>query len=535
MKRLLLSLLAVLSVTLGINAQTFDWGTATWNIEDGSTFDNIDSFNVSGLTLTYPNPSNYRLTRLNVIGVNYNIYVDGSDTPIEEEASAQGSTVVNFDHNFAEGHSYKIVTTGAILAQVNLATFQTDTVSTSSDAYTINFTIKGPEIVDTINVDGTMSLTITDQNADPTYSVLDVSRIKSDLGINDLNEASFYGLNPNGSYNEHFEDYYDGWRDANGDYAYYYGGYDHYQGHNAYPVVYDVKANENRNTLYYYYYDYWKLYDPNDPGYVPATGSAKSSHPNTSYHSIIWDYQDGDSIVKYVRNFRVDEGSDYKASFIFKAHDKAVLVNATLHFVSQEAYAAYKDSIGNEYSGYLTSGIAMRQDPATPLANSSEAQKVTIRRGSADGLVDITFSGYTIPMMNFPTGEFTLKDVTKTTAEDGSVTYSADNQTVAIKRGMMTINYIASLTGTQVKDGFPELTITLSQSVAITSIFRATENEASQALNALYNATGISKVNTDVTGTDTYYDLNGRQLTTPEKGINIVKETNGKVVKVIVK
>ena len=41
---------------------------------------------------------------------------------------------------------------------------------------------------------------------------------------------------------------------------------------------------------------------------------------------------------KYRRNYRCDEGSDYKASFVVKANNKYVLINATLHFVSIEDY-----------------------------------------------------------------------------------------------------------------------------------------------------------------------------------------------------
>lgn len=536
MKRILLSLVAVLAITLGAKAQSWEWGTAVWNIEDGTTFDDIESFEMGGLRLSYPNPTGYNLTFLNMIAVDYNIYVDGGDTPVTATASARQSVDVNFGYSFAEGHSYRIETTNAVLVQVNLATYSTDTLSTNTDKYTVSFTIKGPEIVDTVSVDGTMALTITDQNSQLTYSKLDTAAIKTALGVSAMSEVTTYGLNVNGSYNANFEDPFDGWRDADGEYTTYYSGWSSILGHNAYPAVYSIKLSANRDSVFYYFYDYWRVYNPDDPTSIPSQPSgAKSYAPNTSYHTILWEWQDGDSTITYQRSYRCDEGTDYPASFILKANNKAVLVNATMHFVSQEAYAAYRDSVGTEYSGFLKAGIAMRQDPSTSLASTSTDQTVTIKKGSGDGLVDITFSGFTLPMMNMPTNELTLTDVTAVTDADGNVTYSLESQVVGLKRGQMTINYTAALTGTQAAGETPQLTLTLSQATVITAVFGATQELAEEAYNAVYTPTGIGGVAAEATGADSYYDINGRAIAAPVKGVNIVKKADGKVLKVIVK
>lgn len=352
MRKTLLSLIAAIAAMTSATAQTFEWGTATWNIEDGRTYDGISELNEEGIVLTYPNPTDFQLTFLNMIAVNYNLYVDDAAEPIQAGASAQGVTSVLFNYNYAEGHKYRIETTSAVLVQANLATYVTDTLSINTDSYTISFTINGPELVKTYDVEGTMSLTITDQEADLTYSLVDVQGIVSALGIEDLSQAEIYGLNPNGSYNPYYSDYFDGWRDADGGFTLWWGGWNSVDGHNAYPAVYCIKLSENSDSVYYYFYDYWDIYDPEQPDSVGGSGvgdaetveAAPRRAPETSYNSVIWDWVNEDgSITQYSRRYRVDEGKDYKASFAFVANKKIVLLNATLHFVSQEEYATSID------------------------------------------------------------------------------------------------------------------------------------------------------------------------------------------------
>lgn len=328
-----------------LDSSTFVWGQAAWNTEDGICYENIEDFQNAALTLTYPNPTGYNLTRLNILAMDCQIYVDEETSPIEYKASAQGSTSIPMSYQFAEGHSYRIVTVNTVLAQANLATFTTDTLSENNESYTISFSIKGPELQKTIEVEGYMSLSITNQNIPITASKLDVEDIKSTLGISNISEATIHALNPNGSYNDHM-DYYDFWHDADGGFTNYNGGYDSYNGHNAYPAVYCIKINEAADSITYFFYDYWKVYDPEEGGTIPGFGSGsdtpgikRATSPTTSYNSVIWDWDNGDgTITQYKRNYRVDEGKDYKADFMIVANGKSVLIHATLHFLSQEDY-----------------------------------------------------------------------------------------------------------------------------------------------------------------------------------------------------
>ena len=349
MRKILLTLSALL-IMLGINAQSFEWGTATWNINDGRVYSGIEELQTEGIVLTYSNPNEYTLTFLNVIEVSYNLFIDDAAEPVQAVATAQGSTDVIFNYDFVEGHKYKIVTTGAKLSAVNLATFSAETVSENNDSYSVSFTVEGPELVKTINVEAYMSLNIIDQNSELTYSLIDTTAVLNALGAQSTSELTIYGLNGNGSYNAYFNEiWYDGWRDADGEYTKYNGGWDNVAGHNAYPAVYSIKINNTADSVFYYFYDYWKVYDENSSDSIGGStiGGSRTDEsfsrraPETSYHNVIWEWDNGDgTTTKYTRSYRVDEGKDYKASFALIFNKKFAIVNATLHFISQENHTA---------------------------------------------------------------------------------------------------------------------------------------------------------------------------------------------------
>ena len=239
----------------GGDPTVFEWGTATWNTEDGIVYDGIAEFNAAGLALTYPNPTGFNLTFLHIIAVEFDIFVDGNETPVKSVSTAQGSNIVTVEHPFVEGHTYKLVSTRSLLAQANLATYTTDTLSVNTDSYSISFTIKGPELQKTIDVEAYMSLAITNQEYDKTVSKVDVADICATLGINDISEAVMHPLSPNDSYCDHMETF-DWWRDADGEFTLYNGGWNPIFGHNAYPAVYCIKTNAAADSVTYYFYDY---------------------------------------------------------------------------------------------------------------------------------------------------------------------------------------------------------------------------------------------------------------------------------------
>lgn len=536
-KHLLTLTTALLFMVGGASAQSFEWGTATWNIQDGTVYDGVDQLNAEGIVLTYPNPTDYTLTMLNMITVDYNLYVDDATEPIMAVASARGGTAVNFSYDYVEGHSYKIETLGATLVQVNLATFSADTLTSDATSYSISFVVKGPELVKTIEVEGTMALTIVDQNTQLTYSALDTQEIAQALGIEDISQAQVYGLNLNGSYNPYHADYFDGWRDADGEYTLWGGGYNTYAGHNAYPAVYCIKITPQADSLYYFFYDYWKVYDPDDTGEQGGSELVQSRNraPETSYHSILWDWDNGDgTTTTYTRFYRCDEGKDYKASFAIVANKRMVRIDATLHFVSQEDYAAYLNALnGHVYNGVIASGIAMMQAPGAPVQQLEEEQSVTISNPDEEGHANVTFSGFTLPMFASPTGELTIP-VTVTKNADGSTTYEASDVVVGIARGQMVMNYVAALTGKQDSDeATPVITLTLTQATVITAVFAETSAKANEVLDNYYTTmTGITTVRSSEPSA-TSYSLDGTTLTAPRKGVVIQRQADGTMRKVL--
>ena len=319
-----------------VDPTVFEWGTATWNTEDGVVYDGIAEFNAAGLALTYPNPTGFNLSFLHIIAVEFDIFVDDNETPVKSVSTAQGSNIVTVEHPFVEGHTYKLVSTRSLLAQANLATYTTDTLTTSTDSYSISFTIKGPELQKTIDVEAYMSLAIIDQEYTKTVSKVDVADICATLGINDISEAVMHPLSPNDSYCDHMETF-DWWRDADGEFTLYGGGWNPIFGHNAYPAVYCIKTNAAADSVTYHFYDYWTEYVPEEED--NAGGSTITRAPQTSYNSVIWDWTNEDgTITQYKRNYRVNEGQDYQSRVMYVANGKSVIVRATLHFVSIDEY-----------------------------------------------------------------------------------------------------------------------------------------------------------------------------------------------------
>ena len=319
-----------------VDSSVFEWGTATWNTEDGVVYEDMEAFEAAGLTLTFPNPTNYALNFLNVVLVNFDLYIDGSEEPVKASSSAQGSAEVAISYPFVEGHSYKIVTTGASLAQANLMTFTTDTLATTDDSYEISFTIEGPELVGTINVDGYMSLAITNQEYTKTVSLVNVDSICTMLGISDISEAEMHALRPNGSYCDYMS-YFDWWRDADGDFTPYNAGYNSVFQHNAYPAVYSIKVNEAADSVTYYFYDYWKEIVEEEG--ETTGGSTMTRAPQTVYSNdtVLWDNGDG-TFTNYRRSYRVEVGKDYVSEVMYVANKKSVVLHATLHFISEEEW-----------------------------------------------------------------------------------------------------------------------------------------------------------------------------------------------------
>ena len=399
MRKFLLSIIITLATAVSAAAVDWQWGTPTWNIQDGWEFQNFEDYEQSKIILTYPNPSNYQLNFFQMLAVEYNVYVDGAEEPQVGHGSARQSTAIELSYDFLEGHSYRVVTTGTVLAQANLATYTTDTLYENHDSYTISFSIKGPELVKTINVEGTTSLAITDQEDPLTFSLIDSKSVIDALGVTSIDEATIFGLQVNGAYvpyEWYGPDYFDGWRDDDGNYTTWNGGYNKFTGHNAYPAVYSIKLNQTCDTVKYYFYDYWKEYDPDDSGeqgggqIQGAKGRfmAKAKAPETHYQNMIWEWDNGDgTTTKYTRYFRCVEGTDYKASFVVKANNKYVQINAVMHFVSIDDYNNSQQAVLGDVNGDNTVNITDVVGIINAIANGENNPITDI---NSDGTTNIT-------------------------------------------------------------------------------------------------------------------------------------------------
>lgn len=181
-----------------------------------------------------------------------------------------------------------------------------------------------------------------------------------------------------------------------------------------------------------------------------------------------------------------------------------------------------------EYAGMIKQ-ILSHPDTGVQ-GQATDEQTVKIEAGE-DGKVNITYSGFTMPVTGAEIPEFTVEGVTVTENEDGSISYLLEENedgempTVVIVRGTGTVTYKVALEGTQESaDATPVLKLVLDNSVVDTVWFGENEKTIDKAI-----VTGINGVN--ALGTDgTIFDLSGRKVEKIQRGgIYIV---NGKKVSV---
>ena len=193
-----------------------------------------------------------------------------------------------------------------------------------------------------------------------------------------------------------------------------------------------------------------------------------------------------------------------------------------------------KTEVPAVYEGFVAVSAAMAQAPATPLATTAtEEQTVTIAKGAEENQVNITFTGFHMSPMPSTTGEFTLT-ATATVAEDGSITYTSEPQTISIKMGMITATYTATVEGAQVNaEATPVLVLSVKQATIFTVVFAETVDAAdakmADVLKEINTATGINGMKSNAIE-GTIYNLNGQKVEKTKKGLYII---NGK--KVVIK
>ena len=67
--------------------------------------------------------------------------------------------------------------------------------------------------------------------------------------------------------------------------------------------------------------------------------------------------------------------------------------------------------------------------------------------------------------------------------------------------------------------------------------YTVTEENSSESFSGEFDtqATGIKEVNSNVTRTVQYYSIDGKRIVTPQRGLNIIRTSDGKMKKVVVK
>ena len=231
-------------------------------------------------------------------------------------------------------------------------------------------------------------------------------------------------------------------------------------------------------------------------------------------------YTDGKTYLTY--NINGVEAQTIKVYWAIGTAEKAVLVEFSFIYTS--------DAAGQDFAGAIEQTVYNRNTgEALPGATDSGEQTVSIAPAE-DGKVNITFSGFTMPMLAMEVPEFTVT-ATATPNEDGSISYSAEEFTVAMQKGQMTINYTGTLEGIQANaDAVPGLHLMLTQA-AIDEVYFAADAEAIEALKEIFEPVpvAINGINADQLN-GTIYDLGGRKLEKVQRGgVYIV---NGKKVAV---
>ena len=152
-------------------------------------------------------------------------------------------------------------------------------------------------------------------------------------------------------------------------------------------------------------------------------------------------------------------------------------------------------------------------------------QTVTIMPAEDPGEVNITYSGFTMPVTGAVIPEFTVEGVVVSQNEDGTFSYSlpayAQNE-VVIDRGTGDVKYAVTLEGAQKSQfALPVLKLTLDNSVIDDVWFGANEATINKAI-----VTGINAaMNSERGAVVGVYDIAGRRLSDVSRGVNIVNGT----------
>ena len=139
------------------------------------------------------------------------------------------------------------------------------------------------------------------------------------------------------------------------------------------------------------------------------------------------------------------------------------------------------------YEGMMT--ITVTHPQAGPMGEFEQEGSVIFTTVPDEGTVDITFPGFTMPVLGTQIPDYTIEDVLATVLADGTVVYAADNFQVAVPMGQMSINYNGTLEGSFAPDATaPTLTVVLQNAMTATIVFAPIAPEPELIANADFMA-----------------------------------------------
>ena len=139
------------------------------------------------------------------------------------------------------------------------------------------------------------------------------------------------------------------------------------------------------------------------------------------------------------------------------------------------------------YEGMLN--ITVSHPSAGVLGEFSQPGSVIFTQVPGESTVDVTFPGFTMPVINQNIPDYTIEDVLATVLSDGSVVYSAEGFQVAVPMGQISVNYNGTLQGEKAADAtVPTLTVTLQNAMTATIVFGPIPPEPELIANADFMA-----------------------------------------------
>jgi len=296
-----------------------------------------------------------------------------------------------------------------------------------SVVYSVNVTFVEPEQLDLTydELDKVMFMDVDVESAlGEAYEGLSaeapVRNVLRYLGIQSLDEATITAVLPDGTLDSQYNlGTTDGWRDADGS---------------------------------------WK-------GWT-APGDNNENLPNCPYFYVKADFTRASAQLYEIGGYpgHTDEPAKFTATYAFikTGTNEAVILRVNLIYPEAVESMVYEGTIDQTVS-HPAAGV---------MAEETGAEETVTITPAGDGLVDVTFSGFTHAVLKVDIPEFTLKGMTATENEDGSINYNGTVERLAITLPTGMIQYYnATLEGSQAEGEGPKLTLTLDAGMKIVIVF----------------------------------------------------------------